>query len=117
MKPEIAKEWVEALNSGNYKQRQNILSDGERYCCLGVLCDIASKKGIIATGRYGQNGRICLEYGSDDKSTSLPKEVMEWSGIKTDLGHFGSGNLANKNDTGKNFQAIAELIEKHIEVL
>lgn len=46
MDPEIKAKWIEALRSGKYKQghshlRQRDKETGEeRYCCLGVLCDI-----------------------------------------------------------------------------
>ena len=40
MKPEIKERWLIALRSGNYQQGKGQLKDGDRYCCLGVLCDI-----------------------------------------------------------------------------
>lgn len=44
MKPELKKRWVKALRSGKYKQGKNYLRrqtpEGDRYCCLGVLCEI-----------------------------------------------------------------------------
>lgn len=48
---ELNKRYVAALRSGDYKQRQNQLSDypakdgdiiTERHCCLGVACEVAN---------------------------------------------------------------------------
>ncbi len=41
------KKWIEALKSGEYKQCQEKLraKSGRRYCCLGVLADIADPEG------------------------------------------------------------------------
>lgn len=48
MKKEIADKWIAALESGEYKQGQNVLrSDDGFYCCLGVLCELAVKEGVI----------------------------------------------------------------------
>ena len=56
MTPELRRKWVEALESGKYKQgNANLLKYGfdsetgktdfeaPRYCCLGVLCDVLGK--------------------------------------------------------------------------
>jgi len=41
----LIKEWIEALRSGKYTQGQSCLrSRGDKFCCLGVLCDITSRK-------------------------------------------------------------------------
>lgn len=32
--------WVEALRSGEYQQGKGNLRKGERFCCLGVACDV-----------------------------------------------------------------------------
>jgi hypothetical protein len=46
--PLLKDKWIEALRSGKYEQCHGILRSGgsswsnpERYCCLGVLADIA----------------------------------------------------------------------------
>jgi hypothetical protein len=32
--------WVRALRSGEYEQARHVLQKGEKFCCLGVACDI-----------------------------------------------------------------------------
>lgn len=39
--------WVAALRSGEYKQATGRLRTPEGWCCLGVLTDLAIKKGLI----------------------------------------------------------------------
>lgn len=78
MNPEWKKKWLEALRSGKYVQGQNVLrSDGNRYCCLGVLCDLQGEGAWDAKnpGRpAGLNtnytyltGPLCLAFGLSDK--------------------------------------------------
>jgi len=40
MKQEIKKRWVAALRSGEYRQGKIQLKKENKFCCLGVLCDI-----------------------------------------------------------------------------
>src|SRR6478752_3145258 len=49
MDKKLKAEWLAALRSGKYKQGQGGLHnpDGDTYCCLGVLCDVARIKGIM----------------------------------------------------------------------
>jgi len=54
-KKELIKKWCDALESGKYIQGTEVLrkkeNNIEKYCCLGVLCDILepSKWSVIAT--------------------------------------------------------------------
>lgn len=40
MNQKIKKKWIEALRSGKYKQGKTLLRSANKFCCLGVLCDI-----------------------------------------------------------------------------
>lgn len=49
---ELRDKWITALRSGSYKQGEDLLKsvdDNEniRYCCLGVLCEVADIKSEI----------------------------------------------------------------------
>lgn len=37
--PKVKEQWVAELRSGKYKQGKGNLRKGDRYCCLGVLCE------------------------------------------------------------------------------
>ena len=93
------REWVEALRSGDYQQGQGALLTGDRFCCLGVACEIS--------GLAEWNGHYYL--GQD---CALPDEVMDWLGLRDYMGEWMNGDtLAARNDTGKTFREIADLIE------
>lgn len=52
LRPEVKRQWLAALRSGEYEQGREYLhfveGGGEFYCCLGVLCDLAVKDGVVA---------------------------------------------------------------------
>lgn len=92
MNQELKTKWVEALRSGRYLQGTSNLCRHGKYCCLGVLCEVA---------------------GRDD-------DWRDWN-IKPFLGDGSYGihekqaeELADMNDSGKTFPEIADWIEKEI---
>lgn len=115
-----AKNWVKILRSGRYPQGTEVLrgSDG-KYCCLGVACELAVAEGVIPPAssdylgvtRYGPTG--------DSSTTHLPSAVVEWLGLNSEFGYFGSGDssLISLNDVGVPFSAIADIIEAEPEGL
>jgi hypothetical protein len=44
MDQKLKTKWIAALRSGDYKQGKMQLFDGERHCCLGVLCIVINKE-------------------------------------------------------------------------
>jgi hypothetical protein len=40
MEKTLATTWANVLDSGKYEQGQGALKDGNKFCCLGVLCEI-----------------------------------------------------------------------------
>jgi len=67
---ELVTDWVHELESGNYAQGYELLaqrnpgSNQLRFCCLGVLCELLVKRGLLdsrevdGTMFYGDRGRI-----------------------------------------------------------
>lgn len=120
MKPEIKEKWVKALRSGEYKQGSSalrtVIHNDERFCCLGVLCDLYSiehKKDEWSLkeggGSYNHNG-----------SGGYPSQkVLDWAGLYCSAGDFvtiGDDNetLASMNDLGYTFKEIATAIEEQL---
>jgi len=108
-----AKRWVEALRSGEYEQGRNWLRRGDRYCCLGVACDIAADDlGLERTSNGWRGGRAYL-----------PPVVQRWLGLATRMGEFiepetgWQGSLVVLNDKFTPFAEIADLIEAEPEGL
>lgn len=115
MNPEIKQKWVHALRSGEYRQgTQYLKRDWEsetRFCCLGVLCELAKAEGVIEE-RVPPHG--IHEFGPE--VNGLPVEVREWAGIESRLGYFELGSqgtsLSDLNDQGVLFDIIAGIIEE-----
>jgi hypothetical protein len=100
--------WVRALRSGKYGWGKDLLQpDDNKFCCLGVLCNLAVKQGVI-TKYVKNNGTL----------SSYPK-VKRWVGLLDDAGKFGKGCLAQINDgSARNpLKKIANLIDKKPEGL
>lgn len=133
MKPEIKKRWVEALRSGKYKQGLGRLAGINggvaRYCCLGVLCEIATGDKVIKKEEV-EHPAGDYAYGGSERNY-LPSRVMEWADLPIRQGaHFqpsaliescptyGDGrcltSLAELNDSGVPFEEIANLIEAEL---
>jgi hypothetical protein len=112
MNLEIAKQWTDALRSGEYKQGRSVLCRDGKYCCLGVLCEIAKANGLRLSRKI-KNGTV--RFGGD--SIAPPLHVQRWAGLKSRGGtyvHKGHRkHLADDNDGGKTFAEIADLITAH----
>jgi hypothetical protein len=102
------KRWVEALRSGEYEQGQSFLNKNNKFCCLGVLCEIVGvEKEYIPTN-------YLFSYGEEKSISACSKEVMDVVGLNDTLGMYNnySASLANLNDgLGKSFDQIADIIE------
>lgn len=135
MNPEIKGQWVAALRSGTYDQGQDYLhTRNDTYCCLGVLCDLAVKAGVIGppeqTGDEGSwvYGPVNDAVFGSSSDTTLPVKVAEWAGTdrdvvlksKTDdftaIPEIGRTvvSVAELNDNGMSFDDLSNLIEKYL---
>lgn len=122
MNPEIKKDWVAALRSGQYKQGQNRLHADDRFCCLGVLCDITRPitGGMwLELPQYRNTNSpqlvfdfiIPLPSGGQDRSTNfLPTIVMR----SCQLDGISEKQLIQMNDDGWTFAEIADWIEANL---
>ena len=125
---EVRELWVKTLLSGEYEQGTDYLQKDGKFCCLGVLCEIAVKKGVIPepmlrrdVREFGEGFRdvesLFYGYGEHDNK-ELPKIVRDWVGLGTGNGAYVDGNcLAHNNDNGYSFKQIAEIIQKEPEGL
>lgn len=119
MDTRIAEKWVDALRSKKYQQGTGCLkqtkNQQDKFCCLGVLTDIAIKDGLKIIEQSGP--RTTFNSFTD----YLPGEVQRWANMKTSNGTFTKNNLTNTlaylNDAGRTFDEIATLIEDNIEEL
>jgi len=123
MKKSVMKRWVKALRSGEYLQTKEYLASqdekgNDSFCCLGVLCNIMQEE----TGKLVVTKDLRNKYSFDNEGSTLPKSVINWSGLRNSQGHFRdnydkSQELTALNDEGKSFKEIANIIEKNYEKL
>ena len=114
MKYEVMKKWVAALRSGRYKQGRGALQSSDSFCCLGVLCHLASEEGVQV--HKSDEGII---KGSQLGAQASVKDWAQIADCHSCFTSFANGNtsLTYLNDVGFSFQEISDEIEKYWEIL
>ncbi len=99
MDQSIKEKWVEALRSGDYERGEGALrrgysKDSDKYCCLGVLCDIVKEEVEGGWKTWSDVTYQFAAYSADDdayedveenRSTELlPRFVQEHAGLESD---------------------------------
>lgn len=103
---EVLDLWIAALRSGKYRQGYSYLRKGSKFCCLGVLCDLAREDGGRPWG-FDDNTRTHMYAGRADMP---PYYLVDHVGISKDE----AKRLAHMNDAlGASFEDIADHIEAH----
>jgi hypothetical protein len=131
MNPVIRAEWLEALRSDEYQQGKGALTivrdDGtEKDCCLGVLCKLAVKAGVLGPEDMNEGSQDVMGEQATVRHYAreiamLPAKVMTWAGLASsnpylDAGKDSTGyqirqSAAVLNDSGRSFTEIAFAIE------
>lgn len=113
MDKRIKKLWLKALRSRAYKQGRGMLRIGDRFCCLGVLCDLRAKETGVGWRRAGKRGA----FTHSEALMVLPRVVRKWAGLDDSdpiVGIRKPTRLSDLNDRGKRFGYIADRIEKYL---
>lgn len=115
MKTSIKQKWISALRSGKYRQGRGALRRGDKYCCLGVLCELAIQDGVKIELDVDNESRTTF----DGSAGYPPVAVMDWADLSDNNPRIRPGGesdrtLAGINDEGASFETIADLIEKHL---
>jgi hypothetical protein len=79
MDPGIRAQWTAALRSGKYVQGRAALYADGKFCCLGVLCDLAVSAGVASAAAAGEPG---YPWAYDGFVDYLPDSVKEWAGLQ-----------------------------------
>lgn len=129
MNKDVIKKWIKALRSGDYKQCRGKLHIDDRFCVLGVLCDLHSreageewKKDFYFPNVIGSGPGI---YRYRDKRDVLPSIVEYWSDMGDALlnsaimpdGTIVLQSLSSLNDNGMSFELLANVIEKRAKAI
>jgi hypothetical protein len=111
---EIKARWVAALRSGEYDQGTGQLRGYGRFCCWGVLCDLARSEGI---GTWNSDG---FDTAGGVFFSWPPDSVCKWAGVDV-MKVMNPVPIADNllplskhNDTGRTFAEIADAIEAQL---
>lgn len=81
MNKQLIKQWVDTLRSGKYQQGLTVLkSIDNKFCCLGVLCDIA--KHLIYLD-WELEDSDDMSYKIQDTCTVLPEDLINLLGVNS----------------------------------
>ncbi len=109
MNVEMKNRWVNALRSGVYHQGKNYLCQDNKYCCLGVLCEVLEIKSEISLDYPGEQVKSYLFDGWKSQCV-IPQDL----GMKIGLIGTESNKLISMNDGGAPFSKIADYIEENL---
>jgi hypothetical protein len=105
MKPELKAKWVAALRSGEYPQGKDFLQSNGKFCCLGVLCEVAGIHGQ----QLSDNGAAVYLINDQPHTSTLTRNLHLF-----ELDLASQAKLMGKNDGGHTFDSIADWIEDHL---
>ena len=116
MNERIKQKWIKRLRSDKYEQGEGKLKSNDKYCCLGVLCEIAVEEGIAEWREYNNKNYIISSIDTNISDTSLTRQLRGWAGIEVDDGLM---LIAHNDKTfdlepGFSFNEIAQLIEDYL---
>jgi len=110
-----AEKWIAALRSGKFKQTRGFLRREDKFCCLGVACEVYRRE--TGLGEWSENKAASVPFCQAflGQGTVLPSEVKEWLGLALSFGQFENAGsedaLIDINDAGESFEVIADIIE------
>ena len=107
MEVALKAKWVEALKSKKFEQGQGSLhkvgpTDIHKFCCLGVLCEVAGIKSEATSDFYSYDGNQSV----------LTKKLRDQLGLDT----IDTDQLITMNDgpNSRTFAHIASWIERNL---
>jgi hypothetical protein len=115
--------WCEALDSGRYQQGREQLRIGDRFCCLGVACDLSGVGEWSTSNFYYVGGNPSHQFLPVEIEVALGLENEEGmfliaelpAALRQELKAFGyerqvHASLVGMNDAGVPFPLIAKVI-------
>jgi hypothetical protein len=115
MNTNIKRLWVEDLRQNPDLQGTGKLKRGDKFCCLGRLCEVYRKE--TGKGEWDDDGIFILQTNDVESydCVTLPPNVVEWAGLNCVSPSIEGNQLADLNDAGiLTFPDIADLIDKHL---
>lgn len=120
--PSLKEMWVFALTNGQYKQGLGALRDSrDRYCCLGVLCDLPPLRNKIKWRFYPEEGvyeAIDIRKGLTSISNIPTDSLIAELGLTREITH--KLMVMNDGEDGSvkehSFKEIAEYIDNNVQL-
>lgn len=101
---DVIANWVQCLRSGDYLQgKENLRTDDDCYCCLGVLANV-----IDPDGWYSSNDEIYFMCIVGDSGGAF---LERSEALKLGIDYGTQKILGGLNDMGISFDEIADCIE------
>ena len=109
LKPRLIKKWIKALRSGLYPQGRSYLHANNKYCCLGVLCDVYYGHDIFIPMREPEFSNINkLNINNNEFISSIPLSLIKHIGLSEN----NIATLIKMNDEDEcSFNQIADYLE------
>lgn len=108
LKADVKARWLKALRGGyksrQYRQGKEYLRRDDKFCCLGVLCDLSRLQDWSKAEDAG-----VMKYGKKAEEMPPPM-VYRWAKLDPQA----ANDLAELNDNGKRFPYIAKWIEENL---
>ena len=131
MNQEVKAKWVAALRGGQYQQGPGYLRRNDKFCCLGVLCDLFAKE---EHGDWEESDEELLKglffrfnaRAGGGSMFGLPGAVQEWAGFdeggsirveipeKRDGAYIEALNDGAEGVVLRSFSEIAAVIEEQL---
>jgi hypothetical protein len=110
---EIKNQWLKSLRSEKYNKGKHLLLYNDKYCCLGVLCEIQErpKNHINEFQFYFDGNAKCLV--NENPLFSYLNRLGNFNGFKIKIRKTEYSILADVNDNSETFDEVIEIIEKY----
>ena len=109
MNPEIKKRWLEALPK--YQKGKMYLKSGDRFCALGVLCDLYSKEFGCPWEKTVESRRGVKVNTFMGWESVITGPLIKWAGFS---GNFSQSDITSLNDNSDTFEPVIKYIEENL---
>lgn len=117
---DLQEKWLQALESGEWKQTRGLLYDGKGYCCLGVACRLVDENHPALALDVDGDSEGWTEVGASNQQTA-PPNVQSGLFLAIPNGSFHGLSpelrrevtLTDANDSGVSFTEIAAYIREY----
>jgi hypothetical protein len=106
---QFIKRWIRWLRETDFDQGQSVLRNENKFCCLGIACHHSAK---TKKAKIDENENVFYSYTEtgDKSDLRLPNHFRQWIGLTSEEQQY----LIDLNDTGSDFDEIADWIEENV---